>query len=41
MRIKQAEKIKTLGHENTYLKKLGVDISLDNAMLKEVSEENF
>jgi len=41
MRIEQAKKLKTLERENTRLKKLVADISLDNAILKEASEGNF
>ena len=35
MRIEQAKKLKILERENTRLKKLVADISLDNAILKE------
>ena len=41
LRIEQAKKLKTLEKENTRLKKLVADISLDNAILKEVAERNF
>jgi len=41
MRIEQAKKLKSLEKENTRLKKLVADISLDNAILKEVAEGNF
>ncbi len=41
MRVEQAKKLKTLERENTRLKKLVADISLDNAILKEASEGNF
>ena len=41
LRIEQAKKLKTLEKENTRLKKLVADISLDNAILKEVAEGNF
>jgi len=41
LRIEQAKKLKTLERENTQLKKLVADISLDNAILKEASEGNF
>jgi|TARA_B100001971_G_C18080870_1_gene478228 transposase-like protein len=41
MRIEQAKKLKILERENTRLKKLVADISLDNAILKEASEGNF
>ncbi len=41
MRIEQAKRLKGLEKENTRLKKLVADISLDNAILKEVVEGNF
>ncbi len=41
MRIEQAKRLKDLERENTRLKKLVADISLDNAILKEVAEGNF
>ena len=41
MRIEQAKRLRTLEKENTRLKKLVADISLDNAILKEASEGNF
>ena len=41
MRVKQAKRLKDLERENTRLKKLVADISLDNAILKEVAEGNF
>ncbi len=41
MRIEQAKRLKELEKENTRLKKLVADISLDNAILKEASEGNF
>ncbi len=41
LRIEQAKKLKSLEKENTRLKKLVADISLDNAILKEVAEGNF
>ena len=41
MRIEQAKKLKSLEKENTRLKKLVVDLSLDNAILKEAAEGNF
>ena len=40
MRIEQAKRLKSLERENARLKKLVADISLDNAILKEVSEGN-
>jgi transposase-like protein len=41
MRISQAKKLKELEKENQRLKKLVAELSLDNAILKEVSEGNF
>ena len=41
MRIEQAKRLKDLEKENARLKKLVADISLDNAILKEVVEGNF
>ncbi len=41
LRIEQAKKLKTLEKENTRLKKLVADLSLDNSILKEASEGNF
>ena len=41
LRIEQAKKLKDLEKENTRLKKLVADISLDNAILKEAAEGNF
>jgi transposase-like protein len=41
MRTSQAKKLKKLEKENLRLKKLVADLSLDNAILKEVSEGNF
>jgi len=41
MRLEQAKKLKELEKENTRLKKLVADLSLDNAILKEVAEGNF
>ncbi len=40
MRIEQAKRLKDLEKENARLKKLVADISLDNAILKEVAEGN-
>ena len=40
MRIEQAKRLKTLEKENTRLKKLVADLSLDNAILKEASRGN-
>jgi len=41
LRIEQAKKLKNLEKENTQLKKLVADLSLDNAILKEAAEGNF
>jgi putative transposase len=41
LRIEQARKLKNLEKENVRLKKLVADLSLDNAILKEVTEGNF
>jgi putative transposase len=41
MRVEQAKRLKEIEKENARLKKLVADISLDNAILKEVAEGNF
>jgi putative transposase len=41
MRVEQAKRLKGLEKENTRLKRLVADLSLDNAILKEVTEGNF
>jgi transposase-like protein len=41
MKVDQARRFKELEKENTQLKKLVADLSLDNAILKEVSRGNF
>ena len=41
MRIDQAKRLKELEQENSRLKKLVAELSLDNAILKEVSRGNF
>jgi transposase-like protein len=41
MRIEQAKRLKDVEKENARLKKLVADLSLDNAILKEVAEGNF
>jgi len=41
MQIDQAKKYKELEKENARLKKLVADLSLDNAMLKELQKGNF
>ena len=41
MRLEQAKRLKELEKENSRLKKLVADISLDNAILKEATRGNF
>lgn len=41
MRVDQAKRLKDLEKENTRLKKLVADLSLDKAMLEEVNKGNF
>jgi transposase-like protein len=41
MRINQAKRLKELEQENSRLKKLVADLSLDNAILKETVRENY
>ncbi len=41
MKVDQAKRLKELEQENSRLKKLVADLSLDNSMLKEVSRGNF
>ena len=41
IKLDQAEKYKELERENSRLKKLVDDLSLDNAMLKEINKGNF
>ncbi len=41
LRIEQAKKLKSLEKENTRLKTLVADLSLDNAILKEAAEGNY
>jgi putative transposase len=41
MRVEQAKRLWELEKENTRLKKLVADISLDNAILKEAARGNF
>jgi len=41
MGVDQARRLKELEQENSRLKKLVADLSLDNAILKEVSRGNF
>jgi transposase-like protein len=41
MRINQAKRLKEIEQENTRLKKLVADLSLDNAILKETVRGNY
>ena len=41
MRVEQARRLQELEKENSRLKKLVADISLDNAILKEATRGNF
>ena len=41
MRVEQAKRLKELEQENSRLKKLVVDVTLDNAILKEAARGNF
>lgn len=41
LQVNQARRMKDLEKENARLKKLVADLSLDNAILKEVSRGNF
>ena len=41
MKVDQAKRLKDLEEENSRLKKLVADLSLDNSILKEVSRGNF
>jgi len=41
MRIDQAKRLKELEKENSRLKKLVADLSLDNSILKEANRGNF
>ncbi len=41
MRVDQAKRLRDLEQENSRLKKLVADLSLDNAILKEASRGNF
>ena len=40
MRVDQAKRLKELEKENSQLKRLVADLSLDNAILKEVAKRN-
>lgn len=41
MNVRDAKRLRELEKENTRLKKLVADLSLDNAILKDVAEGNF
>ena len=41
LRVDQAKRLKQLEQENARLKKVVADLTLDNSILKEVSEGNF
>ncbi len=41
MRVEQAKRLKEVEKENSRLKKLVADLSLDKAILKEAAEGNF
>ena len=41
LRVDQAKRLKELEQENTRLKKIVADLSIDNSILKEVSKGNF
>ena len=41
MKVDQAKRLKEVEKENTRLRKLVADLSLDNSILKEVSKGNF
>ena len=41
MKLDQLKQLKMLEKENSQLKKLVADLSLDNSILKEVSSKNF
>ena len=41
MRVDQAKRLKEFEPENVRLRKLAADLSLDNAILKEVTKGNF
>jgi transposase-like protein len=41
MRVEQAKRLKDLKKENSRLKRLVADITLDNAILKEAARGNF
>jgi hypothetical protein len=41
MRVEQAKRLQELEKENSRLKRLVADVSLDNAILKEAARGNF
>jgi putative transposase len=41
LRVDQAKRLKELGAENSRLKRLVADLSLDNSILREAVSENF
>ncbi len=41
LRVDQAKRLKQLEQDNSRLKKIVADLSLDNSILKEVSSGNF
>jgi transposase-like protein len=41
LRVEHAKRLKELEHENSRLKKLVADLSIDNSILKEVAKGNF
>jgi putative transposase len=41
MKVEQAKRLKKLEQENSQLKKLVADLSLDNSILKEAARGNF
>lgn len=41
LRVDQAKRLKELENENSKLKRLVADLSLDNSVLKEVAKGNF
>jgi transposase-like protein len=41
LRVDQAKRLKSLEQENTRLKRIVADLSLDNSILKEVAAGNF
>ena len=41
LKLDQAKRLKELEHENSRLKRLVADLTLDNQILKEVSKKNY